>query len=121
MKPVRRNQALAPFGVGAMVDFPGPVSLIHCGLDAWPFREGDPNHREFRIDDEKRLADFLGVQYFVQPPDFRYAKFGDEGSQPNLNLKLPFLRFPRWHVCPRCGLMFEAQLHDKAAPKCKGP
>jgi hypothetical protein len=121
MKPVRRNQALAPFGVGAMVDFPGPVSLIHCGLDAWPFKEDDPNHREFRIDDEKRLADFLGVRFFVQPPDFRFSRKGDEASQPNLNLRLPFLRFPKWHVCPRCGLMHQAQLHDKSAPKCRGP
>jgi hypothetical protein len=23
------------------VDFPGPVSLVHAGLDAWPFTEGN--------------------------------------------------------------------------------
>ena len=37
-RPVRRSQAISPFGIGAMVDFPGPVSLIHAGLDAWPFK-----------------------------------------------------------------------------------
>jgi len=120
-RPVRRTQAITPFGVGAMIDFPGPVSLINCGLDAWPFRENDPNHREFRIEDEQRLAERLGVTYFVQPPDFRYARRGEDAGQPNLNLKLPFLRFPKWHVCPRCGRMFESALHDRSAPVCEGP
>jgi hypothetical protein len=120
-RPVRRGQAITPFGVGAMVDFPGPVSLIHCGLDAWPFSENDPNHREFRIEDEIRLAKRLKVKYFVQPPDFRYTHKGVGSDQINLNLKLPFLRFPKWHVCPRCGRMYEAALHDKAAPVCEGP
>ncbi len=120
-RPVRRTQAISPFGVGAMIDFPGPVSLIHCGLDAWPFSENDPNHREFRIEDEERLASRLSVRYFVQPIDFRYARQGEDANQPNLNLKIPFLRFPRWHVCPRCGRMFEAALHDKSAPICEGP
>lgn len=119
--PIRRSQAITPFGVGAMVDFPGPESLIHCGLDAWPFCKDNVNHREFRIDDEVRLADRLGVRYFVLPPDFRYTRRGEDTTQPNLNLKLPFLRFPCWHVCPRCGRMFEAALHDRSAPYCKGP
>ena len=69
-RPVRRTQAITPFGVGAMIDFPGPVSLIHCGLDSYPFEENNKNHREFRIEDENRLAMRLGVKYFVQPPDF---------------------------------------------------
>jgi hypothetical protein len=120
-RPVRRTQAIAPFGVGAMIDFPGPVSLIHCGLDAWPFNVNDTNHFEFRIEDEKRLAERLRVDFFVQPMDFRYAKTGEDTNMPNLNLKLPFLRFPRWHVCPRCGRMFEAALHDRVAPICDGP
>jgi hypothetical protein len=120
-RPVRRTQAITPFGVGAMIDFPGPVSLIHCGLDAWPFNENDLNHFEFRIEDERRLAERLGVAFFVQPMDFRYARTGVDTNLPNLNLKLPFLRFPKWHVCPRCGRMFEAALQDRAAPVCEGP
>ncbi|HPQ44623.1 MAG TPA: DUF1998 domain-containing protein [Syntrophales bacterium] len=120
-RPIRRSQVIAPFGVGAMVDFTGPVSLIHCGLDAWPFDENDSSHREFRIEDEKRLSERLGVKYFVSPPDFRVPRqFGDP-SQENFNLKLPFLRFPKWHVCPRCGLMYESEFHDKQAPVCRGP
>ena len=120
-RPVRRSQAISPFGIGAMVDFPGPVSLIHAGLDAWPFSETDFEHREFRIDDEKRLSRRLGVDYFVQPPDFRQPARDRDASQANLNLKLPFLRFPLWHVCPRCGRMHFARYHDSTPPTCRGP
>lgn len=121
-RPVRRSQAVSPFGVGAIVDFPGPVSLIHAGIDAWPYDETANAHREFRIDDEKRLARRLGVSYFVEPPDYRRpAKRGDAAQQVNMNLHLPFLRFPRWHFCPRCGLMKESALHDRGAPHCRGP
>jgi len=120
-RPVRRSQAISPFGIGAMVDFPGPVSLIHAGLDAWPFNEGDSAHREFRIEDEKRLTRRLGVDYFVQPPDFRQPERGGDANQSNLNLKLPFLRFPLWHVCPRCGRMHVARYHDSTPPVCRGP
>lgn len=119
-RPIRKTQAIAPFGPGAMVDFPGPVSLIHAGLDAWPFDETNPDHREFRIDDEKRLARRLGVDYFILPPDYRRPdRHG--GQQQNLNLKLPFLRFPLWHVCPRCGRMHLGRYHDRDAPVCEGP
>lgn len=120
-RPVRRSQAVAPFGIGSMVDFPGPVSLIHAGLDAWPFDENNADHREFRVDDEPRLARRLGVDFFVQPPDFRQAEFGGSSDAINLNLKLPFLRFPLWHSCPRCGRMFEAKYQHRTAPECEGP
>lgn len=120
-RPLRRAQAISPFGIGAMVDFPGPESLIHCGLDAWPFSETNQDHREFKIDDESRLARRLGVEYFVMPPDYRYPSGWATSGQPNLNLRLPFLRFPLWHVCPRCGRMHKSALHDKSAPWCKGP
>lgn len=119
-RPIRRTQAISPFGPGAMVDFPGPVSLIHAGLDAWPFDETNPEHREFRIDDEKRLARRLDVDFFVQPPDFRRPE-RNGGQQRNLNLTLPFLRFPLWHVCPRCGRMHKGQYHHRDAPVCEGP
>lgn len=119
--PIRRSQAISPFGIGALVDFPGPVSLIHAGLDAWPFDESDPKYNEFKIDDEKRLARRLNVDYFVQPPDFRKPERGFTSKQPNLNLTLPFLRFPLWHQCTSCGRMHRADYHHHVAPICKGP
>ncbi len=120
-RPVRRSQAVSPFGVGALVDFPGPVSLIHAGLDAWPFDEKNPDHREFKVEDEPRLARRLGVDFFVQPPDFRQVERGGAGEAVNVGLKLPFLRFPLWHSCPRCGRMFEAKYHHRSPPECEGP
>lgn len=120
-RPVRRSQAVSPFGVGALVDFPGPVSLVHAGLDAWPFDDRKAGHREFKVEDEPRLARRLGVDFFVQPPDFRQAERGGEGEVVNLNLRLPFLRFPLWHSCPRCGRMFETRYQNRAAPVCEGP
>lgn len=121
MKPIRRSQAITPFGPGAMVDFPGPVTLIHAAIDAWPFDESNREHDEFRIDDEPRLAHRLGVEFFVLPPDFRRLQKGS-GQSKNLNLKLPFLRFPRWHVCPipSCGRMHFGEYHDRDAPVCTG-
>jgi hypothetical protein len=94
---------------------------VHASLDAWPFDEGKREHREFRINDEKRLSRRLNVEYFVQPPDFRQPEKGQDAAQQNLNLKLPFLRFPLWHVCPRCGRMYHSKYHDIAAPTCRGP
>lgn len=120
-KPLRRSQAIEPFGPGAMVDFPGPVSLIHAGIDAWPFDPHNNEHEEFKITNEPRLAHRLGVDFFVLPPDYRRAQ-SDSGQTKNLELKLPFLRFPRWHVCPipSCGRMHRAEFHDKVAPVCMG-
>ena len=120
-RPVRRSQAISPFGVGALVDFPGPVSLVHAGLDAWPFDPAKPEHREFKVEDEPRLARRLGVDFFVQPPDFRSSNGAGSAEAVNVGLKLPFLRFPLWHSCPRCGRMFETRYQDRAAPQCSGP
>ena len=120
-RPVRRSQAVSPFGVGALVDFPKAVSLVHAGLDAWPFDPANPAHAEFKVDDEPRLARMLGVDFFVQPPDFRKVSSGSGMVTPNAGLKLPFLRFPIWHSCPRCGRMFETHYHDPVPPRCNGP
>lgn len=120
-RPVRRSQAISPFGVGALIDFPGPVSLVHAGLDAWPFDPAKPEHREFKVEDEPRLARRLGVDFFVQPPDFRMPIGAGSAEAVNVGLTLPFLRFPLWHSCPRCGRMFETRYQDRAAPQCSGP
>lgn len=119
MKPVRRTQAISPFGIGAMVDFPGPTSLVHAGLDAWPVDPSRSESQEFRIDDEPRLARRLGVDFFILPPDFR--KTGKSTATVNAGLRLPFLRFPLWHACPYCGRMHKARFHDIGAPMCEGP
>ncbi|MDE2888244.1 MAG: DUF1998 domain-containing protein [Gemmatimonadota bacterium] len=103
MKSIRRSQLISPWGIGSMVDFPGDESLMVCGLDAWPFAK--PNEEcpvEFKFEEE-RLQKRLRVDHFRLPPDYRRPS--DRVQHPNL--KIPFVRFPRWHNCPRCGNMQE--------------
>ncbi len=101
MKPIRRSQLISPWGVGSMIDFPGDESLMVCGLDAWPFaKEECPIDFKF---EEERLQTRLHVNHFRLPPDYRIPAPGVQHP----NLKIPFVRFPRWHYCPRCGNMQE--------------
>lgn len=114
MKPVRRSQLISPWGVGSMVDFPGDESLMVCGLDAWPFaKEECPIAFKF---EEERLQTRLRVNHFRLPPDYRIPAPGV--IYPNL--KIPFVRFPQWHYCPRCGDMRD--LSPFSGPqKCNAP
>jgi Domain of unknown function (DUF1998) len=115
-KPVRRSQLISPWGVGQMINFPKDESLMVLGLDMWEekFRtltEID----EFKISEE-RLAKRLGVKDFRLPPDFR-----DPGQGvTNPSLKIPFVRFPRWHYCTRCGHMEKVSIYDSNKPTCSG-
>ena len=114
MKSIRRSQLISPWGVGAMVDFPDDESLMTCGLDAWPFTD-EECPADFRILEE-RLQRRLGVDHFRLPPDYRIP--GPGVQHPGL--RIPFVRFPRWHYCPRCGDMQE--LSPFGGPqRCKGP
>lgn len=119
-KPVRKTQAISPFGPGAIVDFPGPVSMIHAGLDAYPFDRDNLDHQsEYMITDEARLAARLGVDFFVEPMEYHPPRRGIK--QKNVGQELPFLRFPLWHMCPRCGMLHKSEYHRRDAPKCRGP
>lgn len=113
--PIRRAQLIAPFGVGAMTVVRDGISLVTAGLDHW-YRREDSNTvdpREFRVD-EWRLSRQLGVNHFRQPPDFRIpAK-----DTPNSGVTIPFLRFPQWHNCPRCGKLRKLPLVTKEKVAC---
>lgn len=99
-KIIRRSQVIVPFGVGAMVDFPGQ-SLMAAGLDAWP------DQPKCIIRDD-RLARRLGIQYFRAPPPAPQ----DHGDY------LPFVRFPLWHFCPRCRALTSTRWNEPAPPRC---
>ncbi|MBN2384570.1 DUF1998 domain-containing protein [bacterium] len=102
LKSLRRSQAVIPFGIGALVDFPGQ-SLMAAGLDVWP------DQPECQIRDD-RLARRLNVAYFRSPPPPPQPGFvGDY---------LPFVRFPLWHFCPRCRTMKKANWNDTSPPRC---
>lgn len=117
--PVRRGQLISPFGPGAMMILPDGVSVICAGLDHWFKHEsGDVENidpREFQVD-EWRLATRLNVEHFYLPPDHRRVRRHD--PQTNGYLTVPFLRFPQWHYCTRCGLMRKVPLVTKGRLKC---
>jgi hypothetical protein len=96
-KILRRSQAIVPFGIGAMIDYPDG-SYIIAGLDKWTETEN------CRLDDE-RLAKRLKVAYFIQPPE------SQEGA-------IPLIRFPLWYQCKRCGTIKAAFWNDRAVPLC---
>ena len=121
--PIRRSQMIAPFGVGSTVVLPDGTSVISCGLDHWFHREdGDWDDSPVDIDEfivrEWRLERLVGVSHFRLPPDYRRAVLGRQ--LPNTYLTVPFLRFPRWHQCPRraCGRLEESTLFRRGAIKC---
>ncbi len=117
--PVRRGQLISPFGPGAMMILPDGVSVICGGLDHWFKHEsgGTENidQREYQVD-EWRLAARLNVNHFYLPPDHRRVRRG--APQTNGYLTVPFLRFPQWHYCTRCGLMRKIPLVTRGRIRC---
>lgn len=105
---MRRSSLISPWGVGAIVPFPNDESLMIAGLDMWQYTSIEP----FLIKDE-RLQKRLGVKELRWPPDFRDRK----SDAVNFNLKIPAVRFPRWHYCPFCGTMQKVGYFTKQ-PTC---
>ncbi len=115
-KPIRRSQLISPWGVGQMINFPNDESLMVAGLDLWEERYGAlDNAEEFRITEE-RLARRLNVRDFRLPPDFREP--GPGIIHPSL--RIPFIRFPKWHYCTRCGHMENVSIFHSIKPLCSG-
>lgn len=115
-RPLRRSHIISPFGVGAIVDFPRDESLIVAGLDAWPaaLEECPPDW----LVREERLEKKLRRTHFRLPPDYRIS---NEGQAP-ARAMVPFLRFPRWHYCDRCGSMEKLPLGAGTTPRyCRKP
>jgi hypothetical protein len=103
-----------------MMILPDGVSVICGGLDHWFKHEsGDAENidpREYQVD-EWRLAARLNVAHFYLPPDHRRVRRHDPPT--NGYLTVPFLRFPQWHYCTRCGLMRKVPLVTKGRIKCE--
>lgn len=114
-RPIRRAQIISPFGIGAMVPFPGDESLMPAGLDAWPrAAEECPPDSGWKIVEE-RLQARLRVTHFRQPPDYR-----EPGESYAPESRIACFRFPRWHYCPHCGGMEFIPLGAPKQEKCKG-
>lgn len=113
-KPVRRSQLISPFGVGAITNFPGDESIMTAGLDAWSFAlEECPSDWLVR---EERLQSRLRVAHLRLPPEHRDP--GQGVAHPNQTI--PYVRFPRWHYCHRCGFMQHAPLFQLRRNRCRG-
>jgi len=82
-----------------MNDFRNDEALMCAGLDRWFTSPPEPS----LIIQEERLAGRLGCGHFVKPPEYSDAEGGSK-------YKIPHVRFPLWHYCPRCFLMKKATL-----------
>jgi hypothetical protein len=87
-----------------------------CGLDVWPYPQGQAI-AEFQVFEE-RLQARLEVDHFRLPHDYRTPAKGMQVRHANRTI--PFVRFPRWHYCPRCGLMKELALFGDRE-RCPAP
>lgn len=99
LRKIRRSQLITPFGVGAIVPFPGDESLIIGGLDKWDCEED-----HYLIDDE-RLAKRVGVSALRCPPDFAPASNSYNAENSFTNKSIPAYRFPTLCYCAHCGRM----------------
>ena len=110
-KRIRRSQLISPWGVGAILSLPDNNSYMIAGLNFWNFK-----HDKSLIIEDKRLTDRLGIDELIMPPDFR-----EKIQDPNFfNVKIPAVRFPRWHYCTnsKCGKMKKLKFTQRYKPKC---
>lgn len=115
-RPLRQSQLIFPWGIGQIIPFPEGECLMLCGLDAWEntsYENANDSYAEFIIKDE-RLAKLLQVKEFRLPPDYREYDIGNR----NTRIKIPFVRFPQWHYCPRCGHMEKLSLYSPKLEIC---
>lgn len=116
---IRRTQAIAPFGVGAIHVLKGAQAVVTAGLDCWFEAPSDPRGKHatpsqlscVRVS-EPRLQRQLNVSHFRRPP----------GPETDLResplLSIPVFRFPTWLVCPLCGVMRQSQLSAQGDHTC---
>ena len=109
---LRRNQLIAPFGVGALHVLKGSRVVVTAGLDFW-FRGANLEQIAIVKVREPRLEERLQVSHFRLPP----------GEETDVNdgfnkIEIPLFRFPTWYVCPRCNSMKRRPLGMDGDAKC---
>lgn len=115
-KNIRQSQLISPWGVGQIIPFPDE-SLMVAGLDAWEGVYGIASNKEAFILQEARLEKRLNVNHFRFPPEYR----NKDKDDVNVGLRIPFVRFPRWHYCNSCGYMELVTIYKQDRSKCIGP
>jgi hypothetical protein len=103
---IRPSQIITTFGPGSIVDLPDDSVMI-AGIEHW-FSEGYKRHKRIN---EPRLQTILDVNEFRTPPVGSYRE-----------RDVPYVRFPRWRVCPRCFRLSnqfpEDRRNPELAPRC---
>jgi hypothetical protein len=97
---LRPSQIITTFGPGSIVDLPDD-SVMLAGTDHW-----FDGHRKFKRIGEPRLQAVLKVSEFRTPPAGSYN-----------DLDIPYVRFPRWRVCPHCNLLSNQFPEDRTNPE----
>jgi len=120
---IRRSQLISKHGVGSIYPGTDGISRLTAGLDKWFTQEYENSENkiikdEFKIK-EWRLEQRLKVSHFRSPPDFRKFEYYLQ-SEKNLELKIPFLRFPTWHRCQKCEILYRPSkgLYVKSIGPC---
>lgn len=97
---LRPSQIITTFGPGSIVDLPDDSVMI-AGIEHW-FSEGHKPHKKIS---EPRLQAALKVNEFRTPP---VGSFREND--------VPFVRFPRWRVCPKCNRLSDQFRWPKGNP-----
>ena len=109
----RTSQGIVPFGVGAIVDFLDDT-LMMAGLDVWPVAQPDV---ALALEQSTKVVDSRLAQRLSAEIGRKISHFYTPTLAPELHNRgvvqkedrapMPFVRFPRWHYCPRCRRMKE--------------
>lgn len=113
--PIRRGQLVMPFGPGNLFVSKTGVSMMIGGIDHW-FVDKNLDKNEFIVRDWRLEAE-LGVNEFRLPPDYR-TNF-NRSNTTNINLTVPALRFPQYHICSNCKLLQTKALEQAQYAKCR--
>ena len=105
---LRPSQIITTFGPGSIVDLPDD-SVMLAGTEHW----FDGDKKKFKYVGEPRLQAALKVNCFRTPPVGSYQ-----------DRDRPYVRFPRWRVCPGCNELSnrfaEDRTNPEVAPRCPG-
>ena len=113
---LRRSNAISPFGVGAMCNFPNNEVLIATSISKWPLQKRSESRAAGLELRDQRLEARLRVTHFRLPPSE-----SNDNDESDVRAYLPFVRFPRWHYCPTCGMMRWLPHNGNNIPKCEAP
>lgn len=118
--PIRRSQLVGYGGVGSLTTSTNGTTIIAAGIDHWfpnSFQRRSPIDLNEYVINEWRLEREMGVDHFRLPPDFREQRYGEDAT--NTRLTIPYLRFPRWHVCKRCHRMELVPSTERGVAHCR--